>query len=56
MSFSEVNSEPRQDWQQTSTGVGHHYRRGYYFPSTNFKVTILKGIVMLKFLLAYGME
>jgi len=38
MSFQEVKSEPRQDWQMTSTGVGHHYRKGYYFPSTRYQV------------------
>ena len=25
----------------TSTGVGHHWRPGYYFPSSNFKVIII---------------
>lgn len=30
--------ERRQDLHQTSTGVGHQYRPGYYFPSSNFKV------------------
>merc|ERR1712038_7321 len=27
----------RKDIHLTSTGVGHHYRPGYYFPSSNFK-------------------
>ncbi|XP_041365951.1 uncharacterized protein LOC121380963 [Gigantopelta aegis] len=40
MSFKEVNSEQRQDWNQTSTGVGHHYRPGYYFPDSEFKTLI----------------
>ena len=30
--------ERRQDLFQTSAGVGHQYRPGYYFPSSNFKV------------------
>ncbi len=29
----------RKDLHQTSTGVGHNYRPGYYFPSSNFKVS-----------------
>ena len=28
----------RTDIHQTSTGVGHHWRDGYYFPNTDFKV------------------
>ncbi|XP_074660236.1 stabilizer of axonemal microtubules 3-like [Tubulanus polymorphus] len=28
--------EHRGDWHLTSTGVGHHYRPGYYFPDSNF--------------------
>ncbi|KAJ8298646.1 hypothetical protein KUTeg_022706 [Tegillarca granosa] len=40
MSFKEVNSEPRQDWNQTSTGVGHHYRPGYYFPNSQFETLL----------------
>lgn len=40
MSFLEVNSEPRQDWQMTSTGVGHHFRPGYYFPSSQFQTEL----------------
>jgi len=38
--FKEVKYKPRQDWNQTSTGVGHKYRPGYYFPSTHFHVNI----------------
>lgn len=38
MSFKEIKYEPRQDWQQTSTGVGHHHRPGYYFPDSEFQV------------------
>lgn len=34
------SAQRRQDLFQTSTGVGHQYRPGYYFPSTNFKVLI----------------
>ncbi|KAK2163037.1 hypothetical protein LSH36_87g06000 [Paralvinella palmiformis] len=30
-------TDTRQDLHQTSTGVGHHWRPGYYFPSSNFK-------------------
>ncbi|CAF0916173.1 unnamed protein product [Didymodactylos carnosus] len=30
-------NERRQDLFQTSAGVGHQYRPGYYFPSSNFK-------------------
>lgn len=37
-SFKEIKHEPRQDWAQTSTGVGHHYRPGYYFPDSDFQV------------------
>ncbi|KAK3102684.1 hypothetical protein FSP39_013124 [Pinctada imbricata] len=40
MSFKEIKSDPRQDWQLTSTGVGHHYRPGYYFPSSDFKTLV----------------
>lgn len=40
MSFQETKNEPRQDWQQTSTGVGHHHRPGYYFPNSDFKALI----------------
>lgn len=36
--FKEIKYEPRQDWNQTSTGVGHQYRPGYYFPSSHFHV------------------
>jgi hypothetical protein len=32
------SAERRQDLFQTSSGVGHQYRPGYYFPSSNFKV------------------
>jgi hypothetical protein len=33
------NTDPRrQDLFQTSSGVGHQYRPGYYFPSSNFQV------------------
>ncbi|ESO97527.1 hypothetical protein LOTGIDRAFT_104414 [Lottia gigantea] len=35
--FKEVKNEARQDWHQTSTGVGHHYRPGYYFPDSQFR-------------------
>ncbi|XP_060556411.1 stabilizer of axonemal microtubules 3-like [Ruditapes philippinarum] len=38
--FKEVKYQPRQDWNQTSTGVGHHYRPGYYFPSSHFHPSI----------------
>ncbi|KAK3602620.1 hypothetical protein CHS0354_034204 [Potamilus streckersoni] len=38
--FKELNYEPRQDWQQTSTGVGHQYRPGYHFPSSEFHANI----------------
>ena len=34
----EVKYGRRQDWHQTSTGVGHHFRPGYYFPDSEFKV------------------
>ncbi|KAI0207377.1 hypothetical protein LSAT2_007971 [Lamellibrachia satsuma] len=30
----------RKDLLQTSTGVGHHFRPGYYFPSSNFKTVL----------------
>lgn len=40
MSFKEIKYEPRQDWQQTSTGVGHHHRPGYYFPDSEFQTLI----------------
>lgn len=30
------NQEHRQDWHLTSTGVGHYYRPGYYFPASTF--------------------
>ena len=37
--FKEVKAaHVRQDWHQTSTGVGHHWKPGYYFPDTKFKV------------------
>ena len=35
---SAVKMDLRKDLLQTSTGVGHHFRTGYYFPSSNFKV------------------
>lgn len=38
--FKEVKYQPRQDWNQTSTGVGHQYRPGYYFPSSHFHQSI----------------
>ena len=39
--FKEVKfGQFRQDWNQTSTGVGHHHRPGYYFPDTEFRVRI----------------
>ncbi|KAK7481500.1 hypothetical protein BaRGS_00027262 [Batillaria attramentaria] len=39
--FKEVRHEhPRQDWNQTSTGVGHHYRPGYYFPDSEFRTLL----------------
>ncbi|KAL8568139.1 hypothetical protein ACOMHN_027662 [Nucella lapillus] len=39
--FKEVKyGEFRQDWNQTSTGVGHHHRPGYYFPDTEFRALI----------------
>ncbi|CAF1605150.1 unnamed protein product [Adineta ricciae] len=31
------SAERRQDLFQTSSGVGHQYRPGYYFPSSNFR-------------------
>ncbi len=34
-------AERRQDLFQTSSGVGHQYRPGYYTPSSNFKVLVL---------------
>jgi hypothetical protein len=30
-----------QNLFQTSTHTGHHYRPGYYFPSSNFKVNLI---------------
>jgi len=36
-------TDTRQDLHQTSTGVGHHWRPGYYFPSSNFKVRLVTG-------------
>lgn len=39
--FQELKyGDRRQDWHQTSTEVGHHYRPGYYFPDTEFTVSI----------------
>ena len=38
--FKEIKYEPRQDWNQTSSGVGHQYRPGYYFPSSHFHVNV----------------
>ncbi|XP_046573804.1 uncharacterized protein LOC124281845 [Haliotis rubra] len=38
--FKEVNSERRQDWHETSAGVGHHYRPGYYFPNSEFQTQL----------------
>lgn len=46
MSFQETKNEPRQDWQQTSTGVGHHHRPGYYFPNSDFKVFTPSSIML----------
>lgn len=46
MSFQETKNEPRQDWQQTSTGVGHHHRPGYYFPNSDFKVFTPSNIML----------
>ena len=40
----------RKDIHQTSTGVGHHYRPGYYFPSSNFKVCSFDILDIWKFL------
>lgn len=37
--FKEIMYEPRQDWNQTSTGVGHQYKPGYFFPSSHFHAT-----------------
>lgn len=37
-------TDVRQDIFQTSSGVGHHYRPGYYFPSSNFKSVKLEPI------------
>ncbi len=31
-----------QNLFQTSTHTAHHWRPGFYFPSSNFKVTLLK--------------
>lgn len=39
----EIKYNERQDaknWQHTSTGVGHHYRPGYYFPDSEFKTLL----------------
>lgn len=36
---SNMATDVRKDIFQTSTGVGHHYRPGYYFPSSNFRVS-----------------
>jgi len=33
-----IKMDLRKDLLQTSTGVGHHFRPGFYFPSSNFKV------------------
>jgi len=39
--FKEVkHGQFRQDWNQTSTGVGHHHRPGYYFPNTDFQTLL----------------
>ncbi|PVD18243.1 hypothetical protein C0Q70_21769 [Pomacea canaliculata] len=39
--FQELKyGDRRQDWHQTSTEVGHHYRPGYYFPDTEFTTII----------------
>lgn len=38
--FKEMKYHPRQDWNQTSAGVGHQYRPGYHFPSSHFKPSI----------------
>lgn len=46
MSFQETKNEPRQDWQQTSTGVGDHHRPGYYFPNSDFKVFTPSNIML----------
>ncbi|KAK6183852.1 hypothetical protein SNE40_002376 [Patella caerulea] len=35
--FEEIRKEGRQDWNQTSTGVGHQYRPGYYFPDSQYR-------------------
>ena len=37
-------TDVRQDIHQTSTGVGHHYRPGYYFPSSNFKTVLTEPV------------
>jgi len=36
----EVMAGRRQDWAQTSTGVGHQIRPGYYFPDSEFKTLL----------------
>ncbi|KAK6973335.1 hypothetical protein BgiMline_024537 [Biomphalaria glabrata] len=39
----EVKYAERQDaqnWHLTSTGVGHHYRPGYFFPDSDFKTLL----------------
>lgn len=40
---------PTDDVFKTSSGVAHHYRPGYYFPSSNFKVSrvILRRIYII---------
>jgi len=36
----EVEELKTNDIFQTSSGVGHHWRPGYYFPSTRHKVRL----------------
>lgn len=36
----EVLHGRRQDWAQTSSGVGHQIRPGYYFPDSEFKTLL----------------
>ncbi len=43
----------RKDIHQTSTGVGHHFRPGYYFPSSNFQVNISDVVVNRKMLIPF---
>ena len=36
--YNTINEDRGQSLFTTSTHTAHHWRDGYYFPSTNFKV------------------